>query len=74
MHPKDKMPSHLKHKVTTNGPCLEEKCYKFYNDESSRCLENKRVKEYNSHATSAIYAHFSLITILELTFLILVID
>ena len=54
MHPKDRIPSQLKQNIVYIWPCQDENCNLPYLGESGRCLEN-RVKEHNSHVTSAVY-------------------
>ena len=56
IYPKDKIPSQLKQNIVYKWSCYEENCNLSYIEESSRCLEN-RIKEHNSHRTSAIYKH-----------------
>ena len=56
MHPKVKIPSHLKWNIVYKVSCLEENCNLSYVGESSRCMEN-RIKECKSQVTSAIYQH-----------------
>ena len=56
MYPKDKITSQLKQSIVYKWFCPEENCNHSYIGEFSRCLEN-RIKEHNSHITSAIYQH-----------------
>ena len=52
MHPKDKVPLHLKEN-SVYWFCCEKDCSQFYSGESSTCLEN-RVKEHSSHVNHHI--------------------
>ena len=56
MHPKDKIPLHLKENMVYRWTCPEESCHQSYICESIRYLENV-VKEHSSHITSVIYFH-----------------
>ena len=53
VNPKDKIPSQLKQNIIHKRSCPEENFKLSHIRESSRCLKN-RVKENNSHLTSAI--------------------
>ena len=56
MHPKDKIPSHLKQNIVYKWSCPYENCNLSYIGESSWWLEN-RIMEQSSHRFSAFYQH-----------------